>query len=153
MRVLTIILFLQVVGSPKFSDFDRDHLLKSDSFERVSDVKDLPEHVKVSFNKITHDSTFLMANPGEEFQVTDVIEKEGLPDRRLIFAGISTDHCFLHYEMGGIGHAYYVVLFRLKEDKARFVWGASAWEGYQTLDSLRKAVTSKKFDDSLPFIW
>jgi hypothetical protein len=154
MRVLvTILLFLQAGGSPKLRDFDREHLLRSDSFTMVSAVQDLPEYVKHSFAKITHDSTFFMANPGEEFQVTDVVEKEGLPSRRLIVAGISTDHCFLHYEMGGIGHAYYIVLFRLKEGKARFVWGSSAWEGYQTLDSLRKAIASEKFDDSFPFIW
>jgi len=151
--LLIILLFLQVSGSPKLSDFDRDHLLKSDSFEFVSKVKDLPDYVKVSFIKITHDSTFLMANPGEEFQVTDAIEKKGLPHRRLIVAGMSTDHCFLHYEMGGIGHGYYVVLFRLNKRKARFVWGGTTWEAYRTLDSLRKAISSKMFDDSLPYFW
>jgi hypothetical protein len=150
---ITIFLLFQSLGYQKLNDYDREHLLKSDSFKIISDVNDLPSNVRNSFKVLIQDSIFAMANPGEEYQVTDVVENDNLPLRRLFFAGISTDHCFIHYEMGGIGHAYYIVLFRLKNKSAIFVWGATAWNGYHSLDSLRIAIVNKKFKDDLPYLW
>jgi hypothetical protein len=41
-----------------------------------------------------------IVNPGPEFETTDVI-RGGLPLRRLEFAGLNKDRCFLFYEHGG----------------------------------------------------
>ena len=156
MRTLSVIftlLLLQPAGSGRLSGSDRDHLLKVDVFQILTSVKDLPQPVKLAFAKLTREKIIVMADPGEEFQKTDAIDKEGLPNRRLIFAGLSADHCFLHYESGGIGHAYYIVLFRFRKSEARFVWGGASWESFLTLDSLRKAIEDKKIEEDLPYYW
>ena len=52
-----------------------------------------------------------MANPGKHFIEGDVIYDSSVPRERLIFAGVSGEKCFVHYEQGGRGHMYLVVFF------------------------------------------
>jgi hypothetical protein len=69
-----------------------------------------------------------LAEPGAEFQVTDVIVKPNLPIRRLILSRCSSDHCVVYYERGGIAHTFSVVLFRIdKGGAAQFEWGSRSW--------------------------
>jgi hypothetical protein len=80
-------------------------------FDIVTSVNRLPTPVRSAFAVLARQSSFEMADPDQNFQVTDFITRKGLPWRRLIFAGISAGKCFLHYEKGGRGHSYYVVVF------------------------------------------
>ena len=41
------------------------------------------------------------ADPGQDFQATDVIDERNLPWRRLLFGGRSPSITFIHYEKGG----------------------------------------------------
>jgi hypothetical protein len=86
--------------------------------------------------------TLAIAEPGAEFQATDVIVKPGLPTRRLVAAGCSTDHCLVYYERGGIAHTWQVVLFHWTPAETRFEWGASAPGNLRTIDGVRNAVLS-----------
>ena len=45
-----------------------------------------------------------LANPRERFEATDVHSDAMLPTRRLILAGIGSDHSFIAYEHGGRGY-------------------------------------------------
>src|ERR1700722_9925728 len=47
-----------------------------------------------------------LADPGQPFQVTDVIVDKRLPGRRLIAAYASADAWIVHYEAGGVAHTY-----------------------------------------------
>jgi hypothetical protein len=85
--------------------------------------------------------TLDIAEPGAEFQTTDVIGSE-LPIRRLVAAGCSLDHCLVYYERGGIAHTWQVALFRWTPKATRFEWGAAAPGGLKTIDDVRNAVMS-----------
>jgi len=42
------------------------------------------------------------ANPGEDFEETETdVLREGLPFRRLVFAGLASERCFVYFETGG----------------------------------------------------
>jgi hypothetical protein len=84
-----------------------------------------------------------IAEPGAEFQRTDVVVKPNLPTRRMVAAGCSTDHyCLVYYERGGLAHTWHVVLFRWRPAETRFEWGGSAPANLRTIDEVRKAVVS-----------
>jgi hypothetical protein len=106
-------------------------------FEIVTSVHRLSEPVRSAFAVLAREFRFEMANPGQDFQETDVITNNGLPLRRLIFAGISGGKCFLHYERGGRGHSYYVVVFTTTPSEAKFVWGTTLPEFSTNLADLR----------------
>jgi hypothetical protein len=52
-----------------------------------------------------------MANPDQKFEATDVIQDASVPRKRLIFAGVADNKCFVHYEQGGRAHSYVVEFF------------------------------------------
>ena len=86
--------------------------------------------------------TLDIAEPGADFQVTDVVGTPKLPIRRLVAAGCSTDHCLVYYERGGIAHTWQVALFHWTPAETRFEWGGTAPGGLGTIDDVRKAVLS-----------
>jgi hypothetical protein len=83
-----------------------------------------------------------IAEPGAEFQVTDVIVNPKLPRRRLVAAGCSIDHCLVYYERGGIAHTWQVALFHWTPDATRLEWGAVAPHGLASIDAVRSAILS-----------
>ena len=93
------------------SKTDRDNIFRGD-FTLVKDTEAIPANIKQSFAEITREPSFALANPGQEYQATDVVnpKKPRLPSRRLILAGRCADKWFIHYERGGIGHYYAIVL-------------------------------------------
>jgi len=153
-------------GGIRLHPEDKKHLLQ-DRFQIINKVENLPASVQSEFAHLVHERTFQMANPGQEFQVTDFIQKQGLPFRRLIFAGVSSQYCLVHYEMGGIGHGYYMVLFRLSKDKVSFAWfrfskdrASFVWGGcpqpFRPLANwaeLKTFIKKDKFDDRTGIYW
>jgi mono/diheme cytochrome c family protein len=130
----------------KLSEAEKTHTLDRD-FSIEKEVSRLPDGLKSAFVSLAKMPDFKMANPGEKFQATDVIEA-GLPDRRLIFAGISKDRYFIHYEKGGVYHAFYEVVFDVSPDgKVSFLWGGSGTRAAKDLAELRTLISSKAFSD------
>ncbi len=90
-----------------------------------------------------------MANPGQNYQVGDVIFDASLPPRRLIFAGTSEDKWFLHYERGGRGVARYVVVFKIGSDAdAQLLWGGAGTKRANNLEQLRKMLAVGQYSDT-----
>jgi hypothetical protein len=116
----------------------RSHL-RGEKFVAVSGVAALPADVRDGLQALWQSSNFEMAEPGTEFQATDVILKPNLPIRRLDLAGCSVDHCIIYYERGGIAHTYTVVLFRTKSP-VRFEWGGAAPRDLVDLAQVKAAV-------------
>jgi hypothetical protein len=118
---------------------EKEHLLDG-QFEVVTKTEDIPASVKQAFSKISCQSSFAMANPGQKFQATDVVLDRSLPFRRLVLAGVQKDRWFVHYERGGYAHSYYVVVFGVdSHGTAHFIWGCGCGVA-RTLDQLRKIV-------------
>ena len=92
----------------------------------LSKVSDLPAGIKKLY-AVSGTSRVAMADPGQQFEATDVITDPELPTRRLIFAGVAGDRVFVHYERGGIGLSHLVALFRLKSPDL----AVGLWSGYR----------------------
>jgi hypothetical protein len=69
-----------------------------------------------------------------------------LPSRRLIFAGVSQDRAFVHYEEGGIAHSYVIELFRLEPSQT----AVGVWRGYcgpaKSLADLRQLLSAGDYN-------
>jgi hypothetical protein len=98
-------------SSPGTSQLTRQQFLDGD-FTVIKDVRLLPRPVLEKFTE-QNGSRPVIANPGKNFVVGDVIYDSSVPRKRLIFAGVSGEKCFVHYEQGGRGHTYLLALFDL----------------------------------------
>src|SRR5689334_24851745 len=76
--------------------------LLSRDFKIITRMKDLPAPILDLFTE-AHGKRLLMADPGEKFESTDLIIDESVPRKRLIFAGVANESCFVYYEQGGRG--------------------------------------------------
>jgi hypothetical protein len=131
-----------VAAQQQPSSIEKDHLLDG-QFKVISKTEDIQVNVKQAFSKITREPSFVMANPGQKFQVDDVVVDRTLPWRRLVFAGTQDDKWFVHYERGGFAHSYYVVAFKADpHGDAQFVWGCSVPDGAKTPEQLRRMVAN-----------
>jgi hypothetical protein len=136
-----------VAQQDQHSSVDREHFLDG-QFRVVSETEGIPTNLKQAFSKISREPSFSMANPGEKFQVTDVVLDRALPWRRLVFAGVQGDKWFVHYERGGRAHSYYVVAFKSdSHGDAHFVWGCPI-TGVKTLEQLRTMVATCQLSDA-----
>lgn len=120
----------------------RTHLA-DDRFEIVTSIRGLPLGVRDALQSLFRAGTLDIAEPGAEFQATDVMVKPGLPIRRLVAAGCAKDHhCVVYYERGGIAHTWQAALFQWSPSATRFEWGGAAPGGLATAEDVRKAMLS-----------
>ena len=137
----------------QLSAAEKEHILDG-PFKMVSRTEAMPPHVKQAFSTITSEPSFALANPGQKYQVTDVEVDRSLPRRRLVFAGVLGEEWFVHYERGGIGHSYCVLLFKVDpQNRLRFVWGGAGFHGAKNLDQLRQMVDAGQFSDERRYDW
>jgi hypothetical protein len=131
----------------------KEHILDS-PFTEVTKTEPMPTAVKQAFAKITGEPSFALANPGQNYQVTDDDPDLTLPRRRLVFAGEAGNEWFVHYEKGGIGHSYSIVVFKVNSQSGfEFVWGGVGFRGAKNLDQLRKMVAAGQFSDEFKNYW
>jgi hypothetical protein len=131
----------QAAPTGALSEALRAHV-KNDRFQIVTSIRGLPLGVRDGLQSLFGSQTLDIAEPGAEFQVTDVIGPAKLPIRRMVAAGCSTDHCLVYYERGGIAHTWQVALFHWTPAATRFEWGGTAPGGFTTIDDVRKAILS-----------
>jgi hypothetical protein len=135
---------------PALSAPVRAHL-RAETLAPVAHVRDLPLRVREALAALFQSETVVMADPGEEFQATDVITKLNLPFRRLVLAGCSPEHCLVEYERGGIAHTYEIALFAVSEKQATLLWGGWTKGAASDLSDLKSLViqggaTTKRSD-------
>jgi hypothetical protein len=116
--------------------------LKNERLDLVTSIRGLPVGVRDALQGLFVSQTLAIADPGAEFQATDVVGNPKLPIRRLVAAGCSTDHCLVHYERGGTAHTYHVALFHWTPAATRFEVGGTVPQALKTVDDVRNAVLS-----------
>lgn len=93
-----------------------------------------------------------LAEPGHPWESTDVIIDSRLPSKRLIWAVTDDQYYIVHYERGGRGHSFHVLIAKLKggDTKPSFVWRGV---GGQLKDyaAFLEALRSGKLDDRLDY--
>jgi hypothetical protein len=131
----------QAVPPVALSEALRAHL-QDGRFGIVTSIRGLPLGVREELQTLFGSQTLDIAEPGAEFQVTDVIVNPRLPGRRLVAAGCSTEYCLVYYERGGIAHTWHVALFYWTPAATRLEWGGTAPGSLGTIDDVRNAVLS-----------
>jgi hypothetical protein len=116
--------------------------VKDERFQIITSIRGLPLGVRDGLQTLFGGQALDIAEPGAEFQVTDVIGTTRLPIRRLVAAGCSTYYCLVYYERGGIAHTWQVALFHWTPAATQFEWGGTAPPGLTTIDDIRNAVLS-----------
>jgi hypothetical protein len=116
--------------------------VKDGRFQVVTSVRGLPLGVRDALQTLFNSPTLDIAEPGAEFQVTDVVGTSRLPFRRMVAAGCTANYCLVYYERGGIAHTWQVAMFHWTPAATRFEWGGTAPGGLKTIDDVRKAVLS-----------
>ena len=116
--------------------------VKDARFGIVTSIRGLPLGVRNGLQTLFGTQTLDIAEPGAEFQVTDVVVNPKLPIRRLVAAGCSANYCLVYYERGGVAHTWHVALFHWTPAATRFEWGGTAPGGLTTIDDVRNAALS-----------
>lgn len=119
----------------------RTHL-QDERFDIVTSIRGLPLGVRDGLETLFGSGSLDIAEPGTDFQVTDVVTDAKLPIRRLVAAGCSYDHCLVYYERGGVAHTWHVALFHWTPAATRFEWGGIARGGLSTIQDVRKTMLS-----------
>jgi hypothetical protein len=137
----------------KSQSVERQHVLDG-QFTVIARTEDMPPNAKRAFSQFTLDPSFALANPGEKYQVNDVVMMgQNLPFRRLLFAGQADNKWFIHYEKGGRLGGYYVLVFTVNQlGTAQFVWGGGGAKGAKGLEQLRGMVAAGQFSEQ-EHIW
>jgi hypothetical protein len=131
------------------SEPEKQHVLDGE-FTVVTSTQTMPPSLKHAFAVITGQRQFALADPGQEYQATDVVYHSELPFRRLVFAGVSGSKWFVHYEHGGIGHSYAVVVFAVEpQGRVQLLWGGGGSYRAKDLDDLRKSIANARFCDDV----
>jgi len=111
-------------------------------FTIIKNVKVLPRPVLQSFTE-QGGLRLTIANPGKEFLATDVIYDSSLPQKRLIFAGVLNDKCFVYYEQGGIGLSDVLAFFKVQSTKMQPLWRGFCGPA-ATVQDLRSQIANGK---------
>jgi hypothetical protein len=115
--------------------------LRDERFAIVTSIRGLPLGVRNELQTLWSSKTLDIADPREEFQLTDVNVNPALPTRRLVAAGCARDsHCLVYYERGGKSRTWLVALFLWTPVATRFEGGGIAPGGLQTIDDVRNAL-------------
>jgi hypothetical protein len=132
----------------KLSAEHRKGLQDSKRFHEVRSTTNLPPAVVA----LCADENRRIAEPGQNWEPTDVIMDSKLPRKRLIWAATDGEYSVVHYERGGIDHSFHILIAKLKpsDANAKVVWRGV---GRQLKDykAFLAALEGNKLDDSLDY--
>jgi hypothetical protein len=144
---LAVLAASQAVRPVALSAELRAHV-KDERFGIVTSVRGLPIGVRDGLQTLFGGRSLDIAEPGAEYQATDVILNPNLPNRRLVAAGCSRDdHCLVYYERGGTAQTWRVALFHWTPEATRFEGGGIAPAGLRSLDDVRSVLLSGAIKD------
>ncbi len=152
MKLIGILGFLAVATQSvciadvtKLSADDRKTLEDSSRFHEVHATTTLPPAILA----LCADDNGRLAEPGQKWEATDVIRDPSLPRKRLIWAAVAGEYYVVHYERGGRGHSFHVLIATLAkgEQKPKLVW-RGVGERLKDYAAFLRALRTGKLDDS-----
>jgi len=111
-------------------------------FSIVTSVRGLPLGVRDALQELFGARTLDIAEPGADYQRTDVVVDAQLPTRRMVAAGCQQNRCIVYYERGGFAHTWHVAMFHWTPDATQFEFGGAAPGGLKSIDDVRNAILS-----------
>jgi hypothetical protein len=146
-KIIRIFIFIFLGLLPKKvnsqSTYIKDHF---DSCILNYDASKIPRSVKREIKRY-YKVRFVLANPNEKYQSTDVVVGwHALRERRLIFWARCVNDFVLIYEHGGYGHHIHIILFSVVGDSFRVVKNLYIAQKPKSLEDIKSALTSKTVD-------
>jgi hypothetical protein len=138
---LLSLLSVQSVAIAAMGNLAPEHYQALDQPSRFVPMTKLP----ASIVALCADSNGRLALPGEKWEPADVIYDASLPRKRLIWAALS-DHYVVHYERGGHGHSFHILVAAMKNGEARAVWRAIG-DRFENYSDFLDAVRTERLDD------
>jgi hypothetical protein len=127
-----------------------ESLAKPGEFSLYRKVADVPEIVRLAFAKAAGEAIFSMADPGGQWQATDIIRDPKLPVRRLSKVAVGGALCLLFYERGGVVKHNNVAVFRMADGQAEAIWHANVSHAVVSPSDLARALREKSYRE-MPF--
>ncbi len=126
----------------------RKILEDSSRFHEIPATTNLPPAIVA----LCADDSGRLAEPGQKWEATDVITNASLPRKRLIWAAVSGEYYVVHYERGGRGHSFHVLVATLAkgEPKPKIVWRGVGGQ-LKDYTAFLGALRSGKLDDALDY--
>lgn len=123
---------------------DRKMLEDSSLFHEVHATTNLPPAIVA----LCADDSGRLAEPSQKWEATDVISDPSLPRKRLIWAAVAGEYNVVHYERGGRGHSFHVLIATLAkgERKPKVVW-RGVGDRLKDYAAFLSALRSGKLDD------
>ena len=121
-------------------------LVDAARFHNIDKVDEIPTSVV----ELVGDTNGNLANPEEEWQATDVVVEPAVPAKRLLWAASDGTHVVVHYERGGRGHTYHVVVAEIVSNMATVSWRAVGGPLASYIDFL-DALPGSRLDDDPQF--
>jgi hypothetical protein len=139
---------LCIADITKLPTDQRKVLENSSRFRKVRSTTNLPPSIVT----LCEDDTGKLAEPGQNWHATDLIGEAPLPRKRLIWAAVGGEYYVVHYERGGRGHSFHIMVATLAkgEQKSKVIWrgiGNQLKDYKAFLDALR----SGNLDDRLDY--
>jgi hypothetical protein len=96
------------------------------------------------------DDSGRLAEPGQKWEATDLIRDPSLPRKRLIWAAIGGEYYVVHYERGGRGHSFHVLVATLAkgDSKPKVIWRGVGGH-LKDYSAFLSALRTGKLDDKL----
>jgi len=153
-RISIYLIFAAAIQSFCFADFTKlsaEHRKALQDPARFHDVRattNLPPAVVA----LCADDSGRLAEPGQKWEATDFITDASLPRKRLIWAATDGKHYVVHYERGGRGHSFHVLVtvFKNGDTKPRDIW-RGVGDRLKDYAAFLEALQSGKLDDRLDY--
>jgi len=144
MKKLILLIFLFLIFSCKKEEEKKDIINQKDSdWIILNDKKKIPEQIKYFFVASEKDE-LKIANPNEEFNITDVVLKPNLPSRQLRLLERKNQIWRMVYIQGGIGKSYQFYEFKIGGDSISQIKKGYSFENIETNDSLEYYINKGK---------
>ena len=119
------------------------------SFRFLNSKNEIPSAVLA----LCADTNGRLADIGENWEATDLITDDKLPQKRLIWAAEYKNYYLVHYERGGRGHSFHILLAQTKgSEKADVLWRAVG-DRYADILAFSKALKNNQMDDDPKFAY
>ncbi|MDB5257334.1 MAG: hypothetical protein JWM14_2029 [Chitinophagaceae bacterium] len=97
------------------------HALEKNDYTVGFDTSMIPKDLAPILSKWAEEQ-FILANPGDLFNATDVIDDASLPSRRLIAVYSNENHTFITYEHGGTGFHKHIIWCKTDHNEITDLW-------------------------------
>jgi hypothetical protein len=121
----------------------RKLLINVVTFRLIKDSNNIPSAVLA----LCSDSNGRLAAPGKPWEATDIITNPKLPWKRLIWSATYKNYYLIHYERGGRGHSFHILLAQTKGGKAEALWRATGVRYANTAAFLKALQENQLYDD------